>query len=134
MIEPTDKRPLEFVVLILLLVGGVPESLYSIIVGESEYPVLTLITCVLFILWGIGLWKRNEIARRFLIELTTLLIMPFGILMLFTIGGVSKGHLQLIQLIPSILMVTTLVVIVFYLRSDRLLRYYWAEKLREENT
>jgi len=134
MIEPTDKKPIEFIILIVLLLSGVPESIYAVLVGESEYPVISLISCAIFILWGVGLWKRKEIARRILIELTSLLILPFGLLMFFILGGVSKGDINLTDAIPSALMVVALIVTVFYLRSDRLLRYYWAEKLREENT
>ena len=133
MINPTDKRPLEFVVLIIFLLSGVPESMYSIISGENEYPLLSSAFVVFFVALAIGLWLRKEIARRFLIETTALLVLPAGIAMFFILGGVSKGDIQLLDALPFMLSVIALIVLVFYLRSDRLLRYYWAEKLREEN-
>ena len=133
MIDPTDKKPLEFVILIIFLVSGVPESMYSIITGENEYPLLSFAFVVFFVALASGLWFRKEMARRFLIETTALLVLPAGIAMFFMLGGVSKGDIRLLDALPVMLSVIALIVLVFYLRSDRLLRYYWAEKLREEN-
>lgn len=130
-IQPTDKRPIEFAILIFLLVIDVPFNIYDALVGKLEYPITTLIISSLFVALAVSLWYRNEFARRALVEFTGLLMLPVILLLFFIIGAVTNETMPASETIPLVLALLTLCVLFIYLRSDRLLRYYWANEIRE---
>ena len=129
-IEPTDIRPIEFTILILLLVIGVPFNIYDVLVEKSEYPITSLIISSIFIALAAGLWLRNEFARRVLVDFTGLLVGPVIIMLLFIVSAVTNGNMPVSETIPLVFTLLTLCVLFLYLRSDRLLRYYWANDIR----
>ena len=122
---------MEFTIIILLLVIDVPFFIVDIALGQVEYLYVRLILNILFLFLAAGLWMRKEVARKILLNLIGLLSIP-TLLLLLLASSMESAYIEstkdIVFLIASLI---TIAIIFFYLRSDRLLKYYWANEIRK---
>lgn len=130
-IKPTDKRPIEFTIIILSLVLDVPFFIVDIALEQVEYLYGRLILNIIFLLLAAGLWLRKEVARKILLNLVGLLSIPTIIMLAMATSMESAYEESSNDVIYFVASLITIAVIFFYLRSDRLLKYYWADEIRK---
>lgn len=133
-VTPIDKRPVGLWLIIISLALAVPMNLYELIFGEDEYPFLTVAITLLSSALAIGLWHKIELARRALISVAGILIFINLFSLALAFSALQKGTLPASELVPGLGGLVLLAIIVLYLRSGNLLRYYWADDIRKSNT
>lgn len=121
-----NKRPKGLLLIIVILMVSLPFNIYDLIFNESEFFIVELITVLYFGLTTIGLWYKNELARRSLIVISGILIVIH--ILLLTLMSIPEISSQLTFFEFSIMVLSFLFTIFsfFYLRSHALLRYYWS--------
>lgn len=133
-VTPIDKRPIGLWLIIISLAYVVPMNLYGLIFGDDEYPIVTIIITLFSGALAVGLWYKNELARRALITLIGLLILINLFTLALAFSAVEKGVIPASELIPGFGGLVLSAIIVLYLRSGKLLRYYWADDIKKANT
>jgi len=133
-VTPIDERPLGLWLIIISLVFAVPMNLYELIFGEDEYPIITIISTFISCALAVGLWYKNELARRALISVIGIIIFIILFSLALLLSGVEKGEVPASELIPGFVGLALSTAIILYLRSGKLLRYYWADDIRKANT
>ena len=58
------KRPKGLLLIIFMLLISIPFDIYDLIFKEGEYFIIELISILYFGLTAVGLWYKNELARR----------------------------------------------------------------------
>ena len=124
-----EKRPIVFALLILMLLLSIPFSVYTVFSGAAKYPILNIAVDVLLIGFAWGLWARNEVIRDIYVQFSVLVFLSLGVGLSVIISFVIMGKLSLgLQNIPGLMTMMSLLILVFYLRSEGLLRYYHSDE------
>ncbi len=80
-----------------------------------------------------GLWSKKDIARELLINFTVFIIASLGVVLFINFVLLHQGKIEIgSKNVPGFLTLLSLLILVFYIRSDRFLKYYFAND--HENT
>ena len=127
------KRPKGLLLIIFMLLISIPFDIYDLIFKEGEYFIIELISILYFGLTAVGLWYKNELARRSLIVVSGVLIIIHILLLLLLFNTLISEKTTLAMLGIMVLSFLFTIYCFFYLRSARLLKYYWLNDIEEQH-